>query len=253
MLYIPNVLQSCKRCASLKVLSGTNFRLRYNKKNKRKYFVGICMECERREALERARANPEVHRRKAKENYWKDPKAHKVRRKQQREADPARTQEQNHATYLRNRDKKLAYAKDYRAKHPDKIKESFREWTKANRDVLYACIARRDARKQNLPNRFKASDWRGAVEYFRERCAYCGSNSKLTIEHWIPLSDPRPDNPGTVPENILPACARCNNSKYCIQPFEWLVRRFGAAQAEVISSQIEAYFAMIVERPKKRD
>jgi hypothetical protein len=61
--------------------------------------------------------------------------------------------------------------------------------------------------------------------------------------------DKRPDNPGTVPTNIVPLChsdkgsrGRCNNSKHNRDAVKWLVERHGEAQSAEIIRRVEAYF-----------
>lgn len=70
-------------------------------------------------------------------------------------------------------------------------------------------------------------EWKEAIIFFGGTCAYCGStirrNEKLTKDHVVPISK----GGTTTPDNIIPACARCNSSKgqeelktwYMKQPF----------------------------------
>ncbi|MBX3579877.1 MAG: HNH endonuclease, partial [Rhizobiaceae bacterium] len=51
-------------------------------------------------------------------------------------------------------------------------------------------------------------------------CAYCDSTGPLTQDHFIPLSSAK--CPGTIPGNIVPACASCNSSKRARDPFSWV-------------------------------
>ena len=52
---------------------------------------------------------------------------------------------------------------------------------------------------------------------FNNNCAYCGSNDNLQVEHFIPRSKGGPHALG----NILPACQKCNSSKYNHEPEQW--------------------------------
>jgi len=58
---------------------------------------------------------------------------------------------------------------------------------------------------------FSEKDWRLTQEYFGHRCAYCGAEEKLVIEHAIPI------NRQALGEhrlgNIVPACDACNKTK----------------------------------------
>jgi hypothetical protein len=71
------------------------------------------------------------------------------------------------------------------------------------------------------------------------------------MDHWIALSDPRPDNPGTVPTNIVPLChgiGGCNNRKSNRDPVEFLETEFGVRRARQILTRINAYFAWVKEQ-----
>jgi 5-methylcytosine-specific restriction endonuclease McrA len=48
---------------------------------------------------------------------------------------------------------------------------------------------------------FEAYDW---------RCAYCGAQVDLTVDHRVPLSRGGDDSM----ENLIPACLSCNSSKH---------------------------------------
>ena len=68
------------------------------------------------------------------------------------------------------------------------------------------------------------------------------------MDHWIPASDPSPDNPGTVPTNIIPLCHgidSCNQSKSNKSAATWLTERYGPRKAAVILTRIEGYFASL--------
>lgn len=73
-------------------------------------------------------------------------------------------------------------------------------------------------------------------------------------DHWIPLV--YDDCPGTVPENIVPLChsikdgaGGCNNSKQALDPYQWLIDKFGKRKAEEIFTKIQAYFEMVKTKP----
>jgi hypothetical protein len=110
----------------------------------------------------------------------------------------------------------------------------------------------RKNRIDSLPSDFTQDDRSFAFEYFSGRCAVCekplqdlfGETSPST-DHWVPVCDPRPDNPGTVPTNIIPLChgaGGCNNKKGSRDPVEWLNDEFGARKAKEILERIETFF-----------
>ena len=58
--------------------------------------------------------------------------------------------------------------------------------------------------------------WRRWVE-FDHRCAYCGADGDLQVEHVIPISKGGEHHLG----NIIPACQRCNFSKHTAPVERW--------------------------------
>ena len=58
---------------------------------------------------------------------------------------------------------------------------------------------------------FSEKDWQETKKYFDNRCAYCGSEDKLVIEHAIPI------NKTMLGEhklgNLVPSCHACNSKK----------------------------------------
>lgn len=171
-----------------------------------------------------------------------------------------------------HRQEKKDYARQYRADNPEKVKKSFAAWQKPNLEKIKADQRRRyaedpetgreksrlkgrrrRARKRNLPDTLTVSQFERCLDYWGHKCAICGrergSNHIIVEEHWIPLSDPRPDNPGTVATNILPMCHSikggkhgCNNTKNARNPQEWLTEKLGEFGAKRKLIEIRAYF-----------
>ena len=75
---------------------------------------------------------------------------------------------------------------------------------------------KRLAQKAAIPATFTLEDWDRCLEYFGG-CAYCGATDDLHQDHFIPFSK---DGPYT-PDNIVPACSRCNHSKNDSDPEDW--------------------------------
>ena len=64
----------------------------------------------------------------------------------------------------------------------------------------------------NLGNEsFNEDDWEKAIEYFGNRCAYCGADDTLEMEHLIPINKEKLGEHKI--GNIVPACKKCNNEK----------------------------------------
>lgn len=202
-------------------------------------------------------------------------------REQKRQAyrnRPAEHKEQSRKSYLAHREKRLAYAaqyreqnrdrlrnwlREYRAAHPEKQRESDRKFRQRNRERIVA----RDSeyRKANrvvirLRNRsrrvslrysvgqFNQIDWEHCLAYWHNACAICGAiagdNLIIAADHWIPLrKGGRTDR-----ANIVPLCHGvngCNNHKNSHMPLDWLVNEYGTEIGNAKADAVAAYFASL--------
>jgi 5-methylcytosine-specific restriction endonuclease McrA len=68
---------------------------------------------------------------------------------------------------------------------------------------------------------YTQEDWQKALSYFENKCAYCGKSGHMQQEHYYSVLDG-----GTyTPDNIIPACSKCNSSKSNKDPLEWLLTK----------------------------
>jgi 5-methylcytosine-specific restriction endonuclease McrA len=72
-----------------------------------------------------------------------------------------------------------------------------------------------------LEGKFTRADWLALIDAFDKSCAYCGEETKLTLEHLTPLSRGGKTEVG----NIVPACSPCNSSKRARTVEEFLPER----------------------------
>ena len=113
-------------------------------------------------------------------------------------AERRRPQRDHSARYLKERDRRLAYALD-----PERMREA---------------ASRRRARVRSAERcLITKKDWLRLAERFRHSCAYCGERKPLTMEHVVPLSRGGRHSIG----NIIPACFSCNSSKRDRFIVEW--------------------------------
>lgn len=146
-------------------------------------------------------------------------------------------------------------SKKWKAEHPDQTRAIARKWAAEHPDRVRATARKRRTIKQLLPCAFTPKQERHMFEYFNHCCAVCGRSLNGLFhtgagDHWIALSDPRLDNPGTVAANMLPLCHGidgCNNSKYNLDPVAWLTEKFGKRKAAQILKRIETYFESVKE------
>lgn len=181
----------------------------------------------------------------------------------------------NKAAFQAYRAKNAEHIAEWRREHRNLKADDYRRWKsdsqKRNRDSanirsrrfnqrhperLNIGVHRRLARKAALPFAFTDTDWNRCLEYWRHRCCVCGAVAGfwtvIAKEHWIAMTDPCSDNPGTVRTNIVPMChsmkdgeGGCNNLKGNRDPVEWLHSRYGKRKATAILQRVEAYFESI--------
>jgi 5-methylcytosine-specific restriction endonuclease McrA len=92
--------------------------------------------------------------------------------------------------------------------------------------ILHSAVygANRKARKYGLESKITAQNIKDRYEYYGNKCYYCGSNKKLTVDHRFPLSK----GGLNCPSNIVPACMSCNQKKGTkleSEFFDWLLHK----------------------------
>jgi 5-methylcytosine-specific restriction endonuclease McrA len=132
----------------------------------------------------------------------------------QREANIARA----NAWIVANKERFLAYRRKYYAENKDKIKAWHAPWGLANADkrVLYA--SRRRAKKAGNGGSHTLAERREKFASLGNVCFYCFQQTKLTVDHDIPIVRGGTDNI----DNILPACEACNKSKGTLTAQEFI-------------------------------
>jgi 5-methylcytosine-specific restriction endonuclease McrA len=88
-----------------------------------------------------------------------------------------------------------------------------KRWQEKNRErwLMIARLRqqRRDARKAGAAGTATQEQVLARFAFFGNRCAYCGSEERLTIDHVIPLAR----GGSHWPSNLRPACLSCNSRK----------------------------------------
>jgi 5-methylcytosine-specific restriction endonuclease McrA len=128
-------------------------------------------------------------------------------------------------------DKRKAWEAEYRAKNKARMSEATQRWRERNpgycktyyeehRAEALQNKLRRQARIKHQA-KYSTKMVRERFAAFGDRCAYCGKDGKLTLDHFVPISKGGPDALG----NIIPACSGCNGSKYNSEAEEWYRRQ----------------------------
>lgn len=233
----------CKACASIKV--GSKPRTPVKDGYKR------CRKC--KQELEKTQANFHV------DNSRNDGLACICKVCRSSPEEKARGRVSALGSYYRHRDKRLLQVAKYRESNREAHNKRSRDWLSRNHVRANIIHDRRRMRKRGLFANFTAADWERCLEYWGYKCCVCGRVPDawhlLAKEHWIPVSDAREDNPGSVPENILPMCHSkkgnpsgwpgCNNSKGSKDAAIWLTQKYGKRKANKILDHINDYFAWL--------
>jgi 5-methylcytosine-specific restriction endonuclease McrA len=209
-------LKQCSKCGEWKPETPEYFRRSHSK------FRSDCKSCANEyDRLYYATHSEEAYERKLR-SYFANPKRHN---------------EYSRRYYALHAKESNARSKNYRNQHPEKIKEYDRK---------------RRSLKAKLPVSFNNDDEKYALEYFHGYCAVCNQplrdlfgDRMPHMDHWIALTDPRPDNPGTVPWNMVPLCNQCNSSKGSHDPHDWLIREYGSRYALNIENRVQVFFSTV--------
>lgn len=222
---ITDMDKTCTKCGETK--SATTEYFCFSSHNK----MGLSPRCKacakkyRDSHKDVAKAYSKEYRRKnheslllAKKKYYNDNKerihleqrawriAHKEKRANY-DREYASTHKEKIAKYLR------AYAKDNR----EKVRAHKHKWSANNPIAKNVETQKRLARKRSLPATLTKDQWVAILQSFNNLCAYCGQEKPLQQDHFIALAKGGEYSH----DNIVPACAECNQYKNAHDFFEW--------------------------------
>lgn len=175
------------------------------------YSHGICRSCYSREwrlAHRPQHADYERNRRKA------NPESSRASDARRSETERRKAWRAEYYQRPEVKVRMAAHQRAYRAAHPDIAEKRWEDWYAANPEKMTEKRRRSDnarrSRKASVPNTLTREQWEAIKQAYGGRCAYCGERrERLTQDHVIPISK----QGGTVAENIVPACRRCNSIK----------------------------------------
>lgn len=124
------------------------------------------------------------------------------------------------ATYRRNRDRLLAEKRVRYQADPERYREAMRLHRLKNPEYGVAYNRARRARLRHaVPQRWRLSP------HAPDLCYWCGlplTDDTLQIDHVMPTSKGGP----ATPQNEVPSCEPCNQSKKAKHPLVWLASHF---------------------------
>ena len=116
--------------------------------------------------------------------------------------------------YMRQR---LAYMRANNEEYQEDKRRRDRAYRQTDAGKLTKLRAKSKRRSIMGEHTITAAEWNKTLVLFGHRCAYCGKESVLTFDHFIPISK----GGDTTPSNIVPACVSCNSSKQDKLPEDW--------------------------------
>lgn len=122
-------------------------------------------------------------------------------------ASEGRRRRDDHARYIKERERRIAYAIEYAKQNPH-----VGQAAKRKRKALMASAGM---------FRVSTRDWSRLVQRYGGRCFYCEVEAPMTMDHVVPISRGGTHSIG----NLLPACAKCNSSKRHRTVMEWRMNR----------------------------
>ena len=209
---------------------------------KREYWARTKEE-RHRQKREYYQANKEYIKTKNNQYYHTNRETALARQKQYAEENKERVLANKRRYHQENRNVLLQKKRQRYLNDKPRINAKNNQWRHDNQHKMRVYGYRRMARKLALPNDFTIEQSSQCYSYWQQHCVYCGNSNNLTLDHYIPLN--AKDCPGTIAKNMVPACQSCNCSKQDSDPIEWLIRRFGEDQAELIIEAIREYFASL--------
>ncbi len=183
---------------------------------------GRCVECYKaRQKRYKQSTNGKIVHRRGCERYSKTTKGKALKRKKDKKyKQSAKGRVSSRKYWKSNKGKAARRRANKKYQQTDKRKAVLKRYTQTDKGKS---TSRRSAhaRRARILNvkcvPFTYSETLQKFDLFENACAYCGSTSNLTEDHFMPISKGGPHRI----ENIIPACKSCNSSKRDIYPKSW--------------------------------
>lgn len=176
-------MKRCPRCCTYKALE--EFSCDCHKKDGRQTY---CIACWKAKRLVTRKRNGETGR------QWRKLNREKARASCRR-------------YYRRHREAQLQRMKRWRSVKPDAAYKAVKSWRSRNKDKTAVYASNRLGRVRGAQGNFTPAQWKDCCQRYGNKCAYCGLERKLTVQHIVPVSRGGSNNI----DNIAPACRPCNS------------------------------------------
>ena len=200
-----------------------------------------CVECERYREAQHRLADPDWGKKKYariretslrcnRRFHENNPDYRKQYNAEYRRKNRERILQQKREHYYENRERLLEgnrvrlrkFYLDNKDRIRQKIREKYYQNLGKSRQTGNLHRQKRRARKKSSHQvSYTPDQIKFLQQKFEYECAYCGVDTKLTLDHFIPISKGGSDCLG----NLLPACGQCNSSKHDSDPIEWYKRQ----------------------------
>jgi 5-methylcytosine-specific restriction endonuclease McrA len=119
-----------------------------------------------------------------------------------------------------SRERLRAYDRAGYARDPAKHNSWMLAYHRAHPEVRRTIRQNRRARELAASGAYSTAEWLALLVAHRNRCGYCGRDGPLQVDHRVPIARGGSNSI----ENLIPACARCNQRKHLLTEAEFRAR-----------------------------
>lgn len=240
--------KTCKKCGKIFPLTNEFFQPRKGAKDG---FRNDCKKCISEYKKQYRKKNIEILTAKRKERYIRNKERELTKNKEYKDSHKDELKQWFKNNYEKNKEKILKRNKIYKENNKEYFKKKNKEYREKNKEYIskwkkeYNIInnkeisikrkkyreehleecrqqknisnQKRKALKRSLPYTLTNNEWNEIKNTFNYECAYCREKIELQMDHFIPLSR----GGEFTKNNIIPACRRCNISKFNNDFLKW--------------------------------
>jgi 5-methylcytosine-specific restriction endonuclease McrA len=139
------------------------------------------------------------------------------------EKERARNAKYKAANAEQVRERSRLHMRAKRAVDPEAEREYTRRYREQNPDRAVVWDQRKRAKRKAAPGvGINKDEWKAIKDKYKNHCVYCMKPFKrLTMDHVVPLAKGGEHSP----DNIVPACKPCNNSKHARDLYTWVMEK----------------------------